>query len=222
MSGETMMLVCPCLLGTGFDAPETQTVIWARPTKSETTWRQYAGRGMRSAPGKERFTILDFAGTAQKLGFPTDDIDPVLCDGKPKKNGEDEKEKIDSTKCPNCHTILRQRPFYPCHHCGHHKISTELEIAEGDLQKITRIKPTNKWAPEPSSETYRQLKGWTEELGFKSGAAYHKYMELFGTKPKWEWGSLESLPCPDNLKGLMHSMYMNQKRRANYAARSLG
>jgi len=221
MRGETTMLVCPCLLGTGFDAPATETVIWARPTKSETTWRQYAGRGMRSSPGKERFTILDFAGTAQKLGFPTDDIFPELDDGKPKRNASADKEKIDSTKCPSCHTIMRTRPFYPCHHCNFSALEKTLEIAQGDLQKITRQKKSNSWIPEPTLETFRQLKGWAEEKGFKEGAAYHKYTEIFDKKPKWDWNSRESLPCPDNLKQLLTRMYLNRKRKAAYAARGL-
>lgn len=221
--GETLMLICPCLLGTGFDVPATSCVLWARPTKSRTTWMQYAGRGMRSAPGKEKFTIIDFAGTAQKLGFPTDDIDPVLDDGKPKRAAEDaDKVKKDSTKCPQCHTILRSRPFFPCHHCGYTRLEKDLEVREGDLAKLERGKPPKKWKPEKGVDTYRQLKGLAEFNGFKTGFAYHKYVELFGVNPKWEWGTLDSLPCPDALAALVHKMYLNKKRRESYAKKQFG
>lgn len=220
---EVLMLVCPCLLGVGFDQPKTEVVQWLRATKNKTVWEQYATRAGRAYPGKDKYLLIDHIGTSIELGFPTDDIDPVLDDGKPKRAAEQiEKEKPDAKKCPQCHAMLRSRPFFPCPHCGYTRIGEDLEVQDGDLQKLERGKKPKKWKPEPGLETYRQLKGWAEEKGFKTGSAYHKYMELFGVKPAWEWGSADSLPCPDALNELIYRAYLHQKRKMAYAKRSFG
>ena len=54
-------ILCNCaVLTEGFDAPETDMVIMARPTKSESLYRQCIGRGSRLAPGKTDCIVLHF------------------------------------------------------------------------------------------------------------------------------------------------------------------
>lgn len=52
------------MLATGFDAPEVQNVVLARPIFDPTTYQQIKGRGTRLCPeiNKERFVMHDFAG----------------------------------------------------------------------------------------------------------------------------------------------------------------
>lgn len=52
------------MLATGFDAPEVQNVVIARPIFDPTTYQQIKGRGTRlcSEINKERFVMHDFAG----------------------------------------------------------------------------------------------------------------------------------------------------------------
>lgn len=52
------------MLATGFDAPEVQNVVLARPIFDPTTYQQIKGRGTRLCPDikKERFVMHDFAG----------------------------------------------------------------------------------------------------------------------------------------------------------------
>lgn len=52
------------MLSTGFDAPEIQNIVLARPIFDPTTYQQIKGRGTRLCPeiNKERFVIHDFAG----------------------------------------------------------------------------------------------------------------------------------------------------------------
>lgn len=52
------------MLATGFDAPEVQNVVLARPIFDPTTYQQIKGRGTRLCQeiNKERFVIHDFAG----------------------------------------------------------------------------------------------------------------------------------------------------------------
>lgn len=58
--GEIDILTNCAVLTEGFDAPETDCVIVARPTKSEGLYKQIIGRGSRLAPGKTHCDVLHF------------------------------------------------------------------------------------------------------------------------------------------------------------------
>jgi superfamily II DNA or RNA helicase len=54
-------VLCACdLLNEGWDSPETEVLLMARPTMSQLLYRQQLGRGTRKAPGKEALIIFDF------------------------------------------------------------------------------------------------------------------------------------------------------------------
>jgi len=52
------------IIGEGFDIPEIDTVVLARPTKSRIFFRQAIGRALRPAPGKDHAIVLDVAGAS--------------------------------------------------------------------------------------------------------------------------------------------------------------
>lgn len=54
----------------GFDMPELEVCILARPTQSVSLYLQAAGRIMRPAPGKETALVIDHAGCCQVHGQP--------------------------------------------------------------------------------------------------------------------------------------------------------
>lgn len=56
------------ILTTGFDYPELDTIILARPTMSLALYIQMIGRGIRISPGKERLSVLDMCGNVKKFG----------------------------------------------------------------------------------------------------------------------------------------------------------
>jgi hypothetical protein len=58
---ETRILTNMGVLTEGWDAPETQCVILARPTQSRLLLTQMIGRGTRLHPGKEHMLVLDVA-----------------------------------------------------------------------------------------------------------------------------------------------------------------
>jgi len=60
-SGETRVLTNYGILTEGWDAPETQCIILARPTKSELLYTQMLGRALRLHPGKEYMVAIDVA-----------------------------------------------------------------------------------------------------------------------------------------------------------------
>jgi superfamily II DNA or RNA helicase len=57
--GEFPVLVNVAVLTTGFDYPETDCIILARPTKSRILYEQIIGRGLRTASKKENCLIVD-------------------------------------------------------------------------------------------------------------------------------------------------------------------
>jgi superfamily II DNA or RNA helicase len=52
------------IISEGFDMPEIDTVVLARPTRSRIFFRQAIGRALRPAPGKRYATVLDVAGAS--------------------------------------------------------------------------------------------------------------------------------------------------------------
>lgn len=56
-----LQILCNCLVATeGFDAPTTEGILLARPTKSESLFIQMAGRWLRISEGKEHVKLIDF------------------------------------------------------------------------------------------------------------------------------------------------------------------
>jgi DNA repair protein RadD len=56
------------ILTTGFDYPELDTIILARPTMSLALYVQMIGRGIRIAEGKEHVSVLDMCGNLKRFG----------------------------------------------------------------------------------------------------------------------------------------------------------
>lgn len=58
---ELQMIVNVQIMTEGVDIPETSCILMAKPTKSDLTYTQAVGRGLRLFPGKKNCMILDFA-----------------------------------------------------------------------------------------------------------------------------------------------------------------
>lgn len=56
------------VLTTGFDYPELDTIIMARPTKSLSLWYQIVGRAIRPSPKKDKGWIVDLCGSLKRFG----------------------------------------------------------------------------------------------------------------------------------------------------------
>ncbi len=79
-AGKIRVVVNVGVLTTGFDYPELDTVIMARPTKSLALWYQIVGRAIRPSPKKGRGWIVDLCGNTAKFG-KVEDL--VLVEPKP-------------------------------------------------------------------------------------------------------------------------------------------
>ena len=91
------VLVSVLKLTTGFDVPETDLAIIARPTKSQNLYKQMVGRVLRTVDFKKtgidkRFAILlDCGNIIENMGKP---LDPIV----PKDELD---KKIQKIKCKN-------------------------------------------------------------------------------------------------------------------------
>lgn len=67
-SGKIKVLTNVGVLTTGFDYPELDTVVMARPTMSLAMWYQIVGRAIRPHPEKESGWIVDLCGNIKRFG----------------------------------------------------------------------------------------------------------------------------------------------------------
>lgn len=78
--GDIKVVVNVGVLTTGFDYPELDTIIMARPTKSLALWYQIVGRAIRPSPMKEKGWVVDLCGNINRFGRVQD---LVLVEPKP-------------------------------------------------------------------------------------------------------------------------------------------
>lgn len=143
--GKLTALVSVGVLTVGFDSPNTDCLIIARPTISPVLWVQMCGRGMRPTPeknaiedGKKRgCLVLDFVGNCQRHGA----IDQLKLKAPAQKI-----PKGDRKECPQCKTEI-SRFANPCPECGHEfpvdEVPVEIPKAGKDaiIAGITPLPP---------------------------------------------------------------------------------
>ncbi len=100
----------------GFNVPEVDMAIIARPTKSQNLYKQMVGRITRLAPNKEYSTLLDCGSVIKNLGLPAE---PIIKG----ENNEYSKKNI----CPDCgneklsYRKISGRAYWVCGKCGFKK-----------------------------------------------------------------------------------------------------
>ncbi|OEF99132.1 hypothetical protein BHF71_10175 [Vulcanibacillus modesticaldus] len=66
VKGEIKFIFIVDLYNEGVDIPEVNTILFLRPTESQTIFLQQLGRGLRLSDNKEVLTVLDFVGQANR------------------------------------------------------------------------------------------------------------------------------------------------------------
>ena len=66
--GEIEAMVSVGVLAEGWDNPYCNIIVHLRPTLSKVLWGQSVGRGLRSAPGKEKCVIIDVSSNWSTFG----------------------------------------------------------------------------------------------------------------------------------------------------------
>jgi DNA repair protein RadD len=132
-SGRIQALSNCDVLTTGFDAPETDMLVFLRPTQSTGLFVQMCGRGMRPAEGKENCLVLDFARNVERHG-PINDVRPQA--------GGRRRGRVNTSPvktCPDCRSIV-PISFPSCPDCQHQFSNRTLDLdhTASDLELIRR------------------------------------------------------------------------------------
>lgn len=182
-SGEIKVLSNVDLISEGFDVPDCEVSILARPTKSLTLYIQQAMRCMRHKPNK-RAIIIDHAENWVRFGLPDDERKWSL-----------EGEKKNETKgvapvktCPNCFAVI-PASLRICPHCDFIFEQKEKKQAEGNLVKVTPEmilkRKVSKYLTPSECENMKELQEYAKQKGYKPGWAYYQAKSrgfLNGTK----------------------------------------
>ena len=180
-AGEIQVLCNVAILTKGFDAPETDALVLARPTKSLSLHLQICGRGLRTANGKDDCLILDHSGNLIRNGLPTDPIPMEL--SKKKSTTTDrgkERKEIKEKVCSACGSV-RTKP--KCDVCGHEaKFVQDVESASGNLVEFSSGAEARAMR-EMRTKVYQELCWWGEKQGYKPGWAAHQFHKKFKVWP---------------------------------------
>jgi len=107
-AGRLRCLTNTNVLTTGFDFPDIDALIMARPTASPVLYVQMAGRGMRLKTHTDHCLVLDFAGNIERHG-------PITAINGPRKSGTGD---APVKPCPICHELVSISQM-KCPDCGH-------------------------------------------------------------------------------------------------------
>lgn len=211
--GDTRVVSNVSVLAEGWDCPQVEVMILARPTKSLVRYIQMVGRVLRPAAGKDRALMLDHSGTAKRLGFPTDDLPLELDDGRPKPKAtaaeEQEKEEALPKVCEKC-SYVKPAKVHKCPRCGWEpRRPDKVAYEAGQLVKIERSKATR----EQKQDFYSQLLTVQKDKGYAHGWVSHKYKEKFGV---WPVNMVDrAAPVTPEVRGYLQ--YLNIKRAKGQA-----
>jgi superfamily II DNA or RNA helicase len=196
-NGEFRVLSNCSLLSEGFDCPETEVIILARPTRSLNRYIQMVGRGLRPFNGKEVTLVLDHSGTVKRLGFPTDELPLELDDGRPKE--KQESQELLPKVCKQCYFVY-PRSEQKCPSCGFEPIPTpkDVETQDGMLVKIIRGKSgsmekgkSETFTREQKQQVYSALVQ-EKKPNWAEGWISNNYKDIVGVWPK----ALDRTPGP--------------------------
>ena len=187
-TGQVQVLVSVDILGEGVDVPEIGCIILARPTASLTIYLQQVGRGLRSAPGKLRCIVLDFAGNVMRHGLPEAPREWSL---DVRKFPRVTPRAMAIRLCGKCEFIS---PMYArsCRHCGHSFIP---------------VTPPGQWTVparvlsrvDPALLAARVVKGWSRVVASPERTRPREGLELLPPRITWHSGT-PVLPANDASK----------------------
>jgi DNA repair protein RadD len=205
-SGETKIICNVATLTVGLDL-DVRCIVDARPTRSEMRFVQTIGRGLRTAPGKDRLIVLDHAGNHLRLGMVTDIHHDKLDDGE-KRLGKDERAERSEPLprlCDECKAVV-PRQLKVCPQCGHViEAKSNVVHIDGELVEYGSGEQTS-WNATIADKAafFGEAEGYRLDLvrkgkTLKPGWTAHQFKERFGHWPPFDWrGRIP--PEPPSLK----------------------
>lgn len=212
----------------GYDVPEVECVIAARPTRSIVLWHQMIGRGIRPKPDGGYCIVIDHGDNVRRLGCIEDEIRWRLDEGREAavnttREGDESRKKppeAKPTECGECHYVFTRSRI--CPKCGWEKPITarDVETIEADLVKVRKAQATKaKEFPEPR-EFFLMLRHEQERKRRSFGWALNSYRDRFGELPPKAWNRLPTIEPNAPVRGWITSRLIAWKHeRAKAEAR---
>ena len=191
MHGPTPICVSVGILTKGFDFPQIDLVVLQRATTSLALYCQMVGRGSRTYPNKERFTILDYGGNASRHGLWNYEHDWAE---KWKKSKKKKKPGVAPVKeCPKCFLMVSPRVEI-CPECGHvFKNKPAPDLADGEMVSLTQEYDQlrgRKIADLTAKELYSYVK-FTNKKAFAKRIAQSRgpdFLKQYAAAAGWKFG----------------------------------
>jgi len=224
-SQEIQVLCNVTIASYGFDCPEIDCVVSARPTKSMVLWLQSLGRGMRPAENKSECMVLDHAGNTDKLGQAEDLFRWRLDEGKKAvenwtRQEAGEREEHTHT-CETCKHIFAGSRV--CPKCGWTVPFKKVDVASTDEDLVPIGNNMGKRLPVgwPShKEFYQMLIGYGASKRYKPGWAPNQFKSMVNVWPDNNWMNLPSMEPDQRVLNWINKQKQNYARRASYAKRA--
>lgn len=198
--GKIQVLCNAELFSEGFDVPNMQAVILARPTKSLTLFIQQAMRPMRPDANRpdKRAIILDHVQNYKRFGLPDTPHEWSLDPNPPKKDKGEPPVK----ECPQCGLVVPLSARF-CPQCDFQFVSDDddkLIEHDGELAKLDRNKlyggdlkrairnARTLDALKKLGESQGYKKGWAPLQALRRARSYDDVREIadfFGYNKKW-------------------------------------
>ena len=188
-TGQTQVLSNVMIATEGYDCPECDCVILARPTASTTLYRQMVGRAMRPKHDHRRGLLVDLVGNIDLHGDPDTEIEWTLEDGVVQESQEE--AKLAGRTCKSCGFRYPVK-LLECPMCGEKYQTKQIEEVDVELvpRGSTREKPrrstkhtramTFKLAAESDGDP-AYLRKLAAEAGYKP-KIIHIWKRLYGSK----------------------------------------
>jgi DNA repair protein RadD len=214
---ESDMVVFNCeVLTKGFDLPDIEVGILARPTRSLSLHIQMLGRFIRACEGKERAIILDHSGNIERLGFPDDPLPTKLHAEEQNVNPDTrQRDEPQPWNCPQCHSLVPPRTIL-CPTCGFKPQARgeDIDVLPGVLREM---KSGGMAEREMKQYTYSQLLAIAKERNYSDGWAAHKYKKLFGVWPR-KLSARPATPTPEMISWVKSQQIAWAKRKEKHNA----
>lgn len=180
-SGATRVLCNVNVATEGWDCPELECVILARPTLSTSLALQMYGRGLRPHPGKAMCRIHDHARVLATHGHPYADRDYS-----PEKTAKASRGDVDAgvsrvLRCAKCDAAT---PRWPCEACSWvpPELDVEVHLAARRVAIVDTSTPA--WDAARAKEEQRRVKAemWRQRSGPGKRALYQNLERKHGPK----------------------------------------
>jgi DNA repair protein RadD len=188
--GDVKVICNLATLATGHRSADGLVHHRCTADKERVRFVQTIGRGLRTAPGKDKLVVLDHSGNALRLGLVTDIHHERLDDGAPRNSAAKDEgpTKALPRLCEDCRAVLPSKTKI-CPECGKvREARADVEHVDGELVELG-ARPTKRSATQEfldQENFYGELRWVAGVRGYAAGWPAHKFRQRFGIWPN-DW-----------------------------------